>query len=90
MADKFLSQKGQGILESAFVIILMVLLLGAIINIWAWANSQIVKRQLRYNASRVAAGESSDTYVLRWPVYAPEALGENKVLLNAPEIKPGG
>jgi len=75
---------GQGMLEMASVLIIIVLLLGAVINIWLWANNQIVKRQLRYNESRIAAGTSSDTYTLQWPVYTPEELKEDKVLLDAP------
>lgn len=77
-------KKGQGLLELAFVIILTVLLLGGVTNIWIWGNNQIVKRQRLYNASRVAAGTSSDAYSLQWPVYVPDDLTEDKVLLDAP------
>ena len=80
-------------LETTFIIIIVVLLLGAIINIWLWANTQLVKRQLKYNDTRVAAGTSSDFYKLDdpgeghpWPVYNSEELGEDKVLLGAPPI----
>lgn len=79
--------KAQATLEMTIVIIIIVLFLGGIINIWAWANTQIVKRQLRYNASRVAAGSSSDAYVLQWPVYTPDALTEDMVLLGPPRFK---
>jgi len=79
-----MNKKGQGALEMTFVLIIVVLLLGGILNIWLWANKQIVVRQLRYNESRVAAGTSADTYTLQWPVYSPEELNEDKVLLNAP------
>ena len=78
--------KGQGTLETTFVLIIMVLLLGGILNIWLWANKHMVMRQMRYNQSRVAAGTSSDTYTLQWPVYSPEELNEDKVLLDAPQI----
>jgi len=86
MADKLLSRKGQGTLETAFVIIVAVLLLGGIMNIWLWANTQIVRRQRRYNAGRVVAGTATDSYTLRWPVYAPEALDEDSVVLDVPEL----
>jgi len=79
-----MNKKGQGTLEMTFVLITAVLLLGGILNIWLWANKQLVVRELRYNDSRVAAGTSSDTYVLQWPVYSPEELKEDKVLLDAP------
>lgn len=78
--------KGQATLEMTIVIIIIVLFLGGIINIWAWANTQIVKRQLRYNASRVVAGTSTDVYVLQWPVYAPDNLTEDMVLLDPPRF----
>ncbi len=83
MADPILNKKGQGILEMVAVFISMVLLLGGILNIWLWANKQIVERQRAYNLSRVGAGTSSDTYKLAdyWPVYAPENLSEDKVIL---------
>lgn len=84
MDDLMKDKKGQGTLEMAFVLIIAVLLLGGILNIWLWGNKQMVVRQLRYNQSRVAAGTSSDTYTLQWPVYTPEELKEDKVLLDAP------
>jgi len=79
-----MNKKGQGTLEMAFVLITMVLLLGGILNIWLWGNKQMVMRQIRYNESRRVAGSSSDTYTLQWPVYTPEELNEDKVLLEAP------
>lgn len=84
MGDRILNHKGQGILETTFVMIIMVLFLGGVINIWLWANKQMVKRQVRYNAGRVVAGTSSDSYTLQWPAYQPEELGEERVLLDAP------
>jgi len=80
-------EKGQGTIEMSITFILVVLFLGSIINIWIWANNQIVKRQLHYNASRVAAGTSSDTYKLQWPAYAPDELGEETVLLDSPRLR---
>lgn len=83
MANTIL-KKGQSTLETTFVMILVTLLLGGILNIWLWANNQMVKRQKRYNETRVAAGTSADAYTLQWPVYTPDALAEEKVLLEAP------
>lgn len=87
-------RKGQGLLETAITIVLMVLLLGGIINIWLWANKQIVLRQRKYNATRVIAGQAVDNYELRWapthPVYIPEELAEDKVLLKAPLLASEG
>lgn len=82
--DGLRHKKGQGTLETTFVLIIALLLLGGILNIWLWANKQLVVRQKRYNESRVTAGTSSDTYVRQWPVYTPEELAEDKVLLDAP------
>lgn len=75
-------KKGQSTLETALVFIMVILLVGGIVNIWFWANNQIVQRQLRYNATRVSAGTATDTYKLNWPVYSPEELKENEVLLD--------
>jgi hypothetical protein len=80
MADRIRGIKGQGILESAMTFMVMALLLAGVLQIWLWGNKQIVERQMRYNASRVAAGTSSDGYNLQWPVYAPPALTEDMVL----------
>lgn len=74
--------KGQVMLETSLVFICLVLLLGGIINIWLWSNKQIVKRQEAYNAGRVNAGQSSDSYTVQWPVYTPEDLSEDKVLVG--------
>lgn len=82
MENRILNKKGQGILEATFAIIITLVLLGGIINIWTWANNQIVKRQVRYNQTRVTAGTATDDYKLQWPVYHPEELDENKVLLK--------
>lgn len=75
-------EKGQSTLEVALTVIVVVILIGGIIKIWFWANNQIVERQLRYNATRVAAGTAVDTYKLNWPVYAPGELKEGEVLLS--------
>ncbi len=81
MNNKFVNNlKGQVILETSLVTLIIILLLGGILNIWLWGNKQIVERQQRYNATRVAAGTSSDDYTLRWPVYTPPALTEDMVL----------
>lgn len=77
-------EKGQSTIETALVVIAVVLLVGGIVNIWFWANNQIVERQLRYNATRVSAGTAKDPgeYVLQWPVYSPPELKEDEVLLD--------
>lgn len=87
MENRLLNKRAQGTLEMTFVIILMVVLLAGIVNIWLWANNQIVRRQKEYNASRVAAGKSSDSYVRMWPVYTPEPLEEKRVIVDAPKMQ---
>ncbi len=83
MGDKILNnKKGQSPLETAAVFVIMVLLIGGITNIWLWANNQIVQRQLSYNDTRIAAGTSSDSYTLVWPVYTPPELTEGMVVLG--------
>lgn len=83
-------------------LIVTVLFLGGAINMWLWANKEIVMRQKGYNASRIEAGESRDDYTLMWPVhkstinpkyqslnyeqYAPADLAEERVVLDAPKI----
>jgi hypothetical protein len=81
----FKQKRGQGIIEFTFTIIIAVVLLGGIINIWIWANNQIVNRQVHYNETRVIAGTSRDDYTLQWPVYAPDELEEGRVLLDYPK-----
>jgi hypothetical protein len=73
-------KRGQSTTEIAFVFAGIVLLFAAILQIWFWGNKQIVLRQKSYNAGRVTAGTSSDTYTLQWPVYKPEELTEDTVL----------
>jgi hypothetical protein len=74
--------RGQAILETAIVFFITILFFGAIFNIWLWANNQIVRRQVRFNATRIQAGTSSDNYQLVWPVYAPDNITEDDVLLG--------
>jgi hypothetical protein len=74
-------KRGQSTTEIAFVFAGVVLLFAAIMQIWFWGNKQIVQRQKSYNAGRVTAGTSSDTYTLQWPpAYKPEELTEDTVL----------
>jgi uncharacterized protein (UPF0333 family) len=82
MGNKVLKQKGQASLETAIAFVMVILLLAGIIKMWFWANNQIVQRQVRYNASRVAAGTAGDNYTLQWPVYQPPSLTEEEVLLD--------
>ena len=74
------NQRGQSTLETAVVLFMLVLFLGSVTNIWLWMNNQIVKRQVQYNATRVAAGTSSNTYKVVWPVYTPDSLTESEVI----------
>ena len=88
---RFNNKKGQGMLETVFAVIFGILLLGGIIGLWLWGNTQIVKRQERYNATRLPAGVASDDYTLNaenhpWPVYTPTSIEQNKVILNGPQI----
>lgn len=76
------SKKGQNTLEVALVFIMIVLLLGGIMKIWLWSNDQIVRRQIKYNETRVGAGTATDSYQLNWPVYAPRSLSEEEVLVG--------
>lgn len=82
MGNRVLKEKAQSTLETAVTLAMVVLLLMGMSRMWFWANNQIVQRQLRYNASRVAAGTSADNYTLQWPVYQPAALTEEEVLLE--------
>ncbi len=81
------NKRGQSTLETLVTFIVLVLLFGGIFNIWIWANNQIVRRQVDYNASRVQAGTSSRNYYMRLPQKAEE-LKEERVLLDAPTISP--
>ena len=74
-------KKGQASLETSLAIVALIILLGGMVKIWFWANNQIVERQISFNAGRVSAGTSSDTYSLKahWPLdYTPPALTERE------------
>ena len=82
MGNKVLNKNGQSTLETTVVFATVILLLAGIIKMWLWSNNQIVERQKRYNASRVAAGTATDNYNLQWPVYQPPSLTEEDVLVG--------
>jgi hypothetical protein len=78
----FFNRRGQGALEVAIVLILVVLLVGGITKIFFWATTSIVDRQISYNQGRLFAGRSMDGYVLQWPLsYKPPALTDGDVML---------
>lgn len=75
------NKKAQAILETTSSLVIMVILLAGILQLWLWANNQLVQRQRAYSLSRVQAGTATtDTYTLVWPVYTPEPLTEERVL----------
>lgn len=86
MGNKFLKnnkirqRKAQLMLETVISFALIFFLVGGIVKIWLWANNQIVKREIQYNATRVAAGTGADAYRMIWPVYKPDSLREGEVL----------
>lgn len=86
LIKRFNNKKAQGMLETVFAIIFGILLLGGIIGLWLWGNTQIVKRQVAYNATRQKAGEAVDAYQRQWPVYTPSSPEQNKVILDEPQI----
>ena len=79
-------KKGQAMVEATVSMIIVVLLLAGITRIWIWGNRQIVERQIRFNATRVEAGTSSDSYELVWgpKVYTPPDLLEEDVIRGTP------
>lgn len=79
-----IGNKGQGMIETGAIFIILVLLFGAIINIWLWSNKQIVDRQIKFNDTRVQAGTSAEDYELVWPVHKAENLKEDQVILTPP------
>lgn len=100
MANTFLKRNnsvGQSILEVMITFVLVSTFLAGIMHIWIWGNNQIVKRQIRYNQTRVAAGNATDDYKLNdeknkhpWPVYEPDKLGEDKVLHHETTLRKEG
>jgi hypothetical protein len=82
--NQAMNTRGQGMIESIVAIVVAVILLFGLINIWIWGNTQIVRRQMRYGESRVAAGTSSDTYQLQWPMNSSTNLTEEEVIPNSP------
>lgn len=82
------AKKGQAMIEATVSFVMVILLLAGITNIWIWGNRQIVERQVRFNATRVEAGTSTDSYELVWgpQVYTPAELTEEDVLRGGPGL----
>ena len=89
--QNFKNKSGQAILETSISFVLMIALLCGILKVWFWFNSNMVKRQIGYNATRVHAGTSRDDYTLSWPLYhdkndpaepyRPEPLTDKDIML---------
>ncbi len=85
MGNKILNKSGQSTLETVVILVIMLSLLMGITQIWLWTNRQIVRRQVRYNDTRLLAGQSSDWYVVPlWgpSVNKPTELKEQEVLFR--------
>jgi hypothetical protein len=85
MGNKILNKRGQSTLETVVILVMMLSLLMGITQIWLWTNRQIVRRQVRYNNTRLIAGQSSDWYLLPlWGplINKPTELKEEDVLLR--------
>lgn len=74
------NRKAQVILETTIAFILMCLFFLGIINIWLWADTQIVKRQKNYNNSRLQAGQEGSGFVT-WS--NPDKLEEESIISNS-------
>jgi hypothetical protein len=74
-------KRGQGTIETVFAFIILVILVGAMINVWFWFNNQMVERQVHYNDTRVAAGTGRTPYsnIVTWN-YVAEAPTENMII----------
>ncbi|RJP27424.1 MAG: hypothetical protein C4533_08185 [Candidatus Omnitrophota bacterium] len=71
------NKNGQTVLETAIVMIAMIILLGGILQFWFWSNNQIIRRQREYNETRVQAGTSpllSFMYQMQWPLEREEEI----------------
>lgn len=73
-------RKAQAVLETALAFVMMCLFFLGIINIWLWADTQIVKRQKSYNSSRLLAGTEGSGFV-GWS--NPDRLNEASVISNS-------
>jgi len=68
--------RAQATLEFTLVFIIAVALLMGLIGLWKWSSDNIVKRQLKYNQTRLQAG-SLDT---------PGEPGVVNMIYEAPEF----
>ena len=81
-------RRGQGTLELAVSLILIIILIGGVTKNWLWGNQQFITRQRWYNLTRVLAGHSNDVYF--FPVwkdglftfYHLDPLREGDVLIS--------
>ena len=51
--------KAQATLEFTLVTVIMVALLVSLTGLWKWSSDNIIRRQVKYNNSRVEAGSAS-------------------------------
>ena len=52
-------KRAQVTLEFTLIFVIMIALLAGLLSLWKWSSDNIIKRQVSYNSSRVAAGQIS-------------------------------
>ncbi|PIS34256.1 MAG: hypothetical protein COT38_01050 [Candidatus Omnitrophica bacterium CG08_land_8_20_14_0_20_41_16] len=78
--------KAQATLEFTLIFVIMVALLAGLLGLWKWSSDNIIRRQLNYNATRVAEGSTpSSSAPLQLPV-PPEYTIEVNNAMAGPNV----
>jgi hypothetical protein len=72
--------RGQATLEFSLIFIIMVALLFGLLGLWKWSSDNIIKRQLRYNETRIQAGSRTSPGEPGKP-FTAEDIQENQLYL---------
>jgi len=74
-------KKAQVTLEFTLIFVIIVALLSGLLTFWKWSSDNIVKRQVRYNATRVQAGSNTPGEPSGSGVFEAAPVSNNQVYM---------
>lgn len=74
-------RKAQITLEFTLIFVIIIVLISGLFTFWKWSSDNIVKRQVRYNRTRLQAGSSTPGEPSGSGVFEASPIRENQLYM---------